>query len=57
MMQEAELTEEERQLAALARHRKRQRKVYSPLTSPVKPRATFDIARAADVCEWLSDEG
>ncbi|KAJ7754738.1 hypothetical protein B0H14DRAFT_3166468 [Mycena olivaceomarginata] len=50
MMKEAELTEEERQLAALARHRKRQRKGYSPLTSPVKPRATFGIARAADVC-------
>ncbi|KAJ7208668.1 hypothetical protein GGX14DRAFT_395819 [Mycena pura] len=53
IMREVELTEEERQSAALDRHRKRQRKGYSPLTSPVKPeskdkqihRATAEQAR------------
>lgn len=54
MMREAELTEEERDAAAVARHRKRQRKGYSPLTSPVRqeseenqevPRSTAEQAR------------
>jgi hypothetical protein len=54
MMREAELTEEERNAAALDRHRKRQRLGHSPPTSPPKqgsedngdfPRSTAQQAR------------
>ncbi|KAJ6592293.1 hypothetical protein DFH09DRAFT_1073352 [Mycena vulgaris] len=53
---EALLSKEERAAGALARHRKRQRRGYSPLTSPIKeeepaplrtPRSTVEVTNHA----------